>query len=109
MLLRQKILLALIEGEPGHTISRLKLGIPSDWRTELVTPADYARLFARYEAEILPAPGAAQARQTALTALREKPSVLVCQEAAPQTCHHLRLARCLARETHLPLEELRLP
>jgi hypothetical protein len=86
-----------------------ELGIPAAWRTELATPADYARLFARYEEEILPAPGAAQARQTALTALREKPSVLVCQEADPQSCHRLRLARCLARETRLPLEELRLP
>ncbi|MFA5206542.1 MAG: DUF488 family protein [Lentisphaeria bacterium] len=59
--------------------------------------------------KIQPAPGAANAWQTALAALREKPSVLVCQEADPQSCHRLRLARCLAQETRLPLEELRLP
>ena len=86
-----------------------ELGIPSDWRSDLAAPADYSRLFARYEVEVLPAARSAAARQQAIAALREKPSVLVCQEADPQCCHRLRLARCLARETKLPVGELRLP
>ena len=86
-----------------------ELGIPSDWRTELATPADYAKLFDRYEAGILPAAASASARQKAMAALRAKPSVLVCQEADHQSCHRLRLARCLAKETKLPIAELRLP
>lgn len=86
-----------------------ELGIPSDWRSDLAAPADYARLFTRYEAEILPAASSATARQQAIAALREKPSALVCQEADPQCCHRLRLARCLARDTKLPVTELRLP
>lgn len=82
-----------------------EVGIPSAWRTELDTQADYDRLFDRYERDILPAQPDAIGRIAAL--VKAAPSVLVCQECEPRCCHRTRLAKRVADATGLPIRDLR--
>jgi len=82
-----------------------ELGIPSAWREQLETASDYAHLFDRYEAAILPNATAALDRLGALIA--ERPTVLVCQEKDAAFCHRRRLAVRLSRQSKLPISELR--
>lgn len=82
-----------------------EVGIPSAWRTELDTQADYDRLFDRYERDILPAQPAAIERIAGL--VKAVPSVLVCQECEPRCCHRTRLAKRVAEATGLPIRDLR--
>lgn len=81
-----------------------ELGIPSAWREQLETVSDYARLFDRYEATILPAATEALDRLGAL--IIERPTVLVCQEKDAAFCHRRRLAIRLSRQSKLSVSEL---
>lgn len=81
------------------------LGVPSAWRADLSDEASYARLFDRYEKEILPAQTTAVQKVAALVA--EMPSALMCMEAEHHSCHRSRLATDIARKTTLPVKELR--
>jgi uncharacterized protein (DUF488 family) len=82
-----------------------QLGIPSSWRQDLSDLKTYERLFTRYEDEILPAQAAWVEKACEL--LKEKPSAFMCMEADALCCHRTRLARLLAKQTGLPLKELR--
>jgi uncharacterized protein (DUF488 family) len=81
------------------------LGIPSAWRASLSDQASYESLFDRYTSEILPEQGDAIDRVAAMVI--EKPSALMCMEAAHQSCHRSRLGLEIARRTGLPVQELR--
>jgi uncharacterized protein (DUF488 family) len=81
------------------------LGVPSAWRTDLSDEASYARLFERYEKEILPAQSAAVHKAAELVS--EMPSALMCMEAEHQCCHRSRLAADIGHRTALPVKELR--
>lgn len=81
-----------------------QLGIASRLRTNLRNQDDYERLFEMYESEILPTETGALDRVVAL--VKERPSVLVCMEAAPQSCHRSRLAANVSKRTRLPVTHL---
>jgi uncharacterized protein (DUF488 family) len=81
------------------------LGVPSVWRSDLSDEASYARLFDRYEKEILPAQTAAV--QKAAELVSEMPSALMCMEADHHSCHRSKLAADIALRTALPVKELR--
>ncbi len=78
-----------------------ELGIASEWRNNLVQSSDYARLFDRYEKEVLPA----QSRRISEVAKSTSaiPTALVCQEADPSYCHRTRLGKWVSEITGLPL------
>ncbi len=84
-----------------------ELGISSMWRESLNTETDYNRLFARYKQETLSNQTQVLKKVTAL--LKEKASVLVCQEANPMFCHRSHLAAVLCTMTDLPIENLGWP
>ena len=78
-----------------------EVGIPSELRRELDGPSSYAKLFDRYERELLPkAPDAVQAIAGLVV---EKPTTLMCMEADPDMCHRTRLANSVSAITHLPI------
>jgi hypothetical protein len=81
------------------------LGIPSAWRATLDDQSSYDRLFARYRNEILPKQHSAI--ENAAKLIREKPSALMCMEADHNCCHRSHLAVEIARQTSLPIMELR--
>lgn len=81
------------------------LGVPSAWRADLLDDASYARLFDRYEKEILPAQTAVGQKVAELVS--EMPSALMCMEAKHHSCHRSRLAVDIAHRTALPVKELR--
>jgi uncharacterized protein (DUF488 family) len=81
------------------------LGVPSAWRTDLSDRSSYLRLFERYESEILPKHRSAVEEVAGLVA--EMPSVLMCMEAAHDSCHRSRLGVEVSRQTSLPVIELR--
>lgn len=82
-----------------------QLGVPSAWRTSLGSASAYARLFARYEEQILA--GQAASIKQAAASMTQLPSVLVCQEAEPTCCHRSRLAGRVSNITGLPIVDLR--
>lgn len=81
-----------------------ELGIESEDRQGLSDRRSYERLFRRYERNMLPK------RIDAVKAVSEKvlevPSVLVCMEANPCSCHRSRLAKVVAEQTGLPIVHL---
>jgi uncharacterized protein (DUF488 family) len=81
------------------------LGVPSAWRENLSDEGSYARLFERYEKEILPAQEVAVDKAAALISVM--PSALMCMEADHCCCHRSRLGAEIARRTSLPVKELR--
>jgi uncharacterized protein (DUF488 family) len=81
------------------------LGVPSAWRTDLSGPESYARLFRRYEREILPKQELVVGKVGRLVA--EMPSALMCMEATHDCCHRSRLGAEISRRTSLPVFELR--
>ena len=81
------------------------LGVPSAWRADLSDEASYARLFERYDNEILPAQAMTVDKAGAL--ISEMPSALMCMEANHHFCHRSRLGAEIARRTSLPVKELR--
>jgi uncharacterized protein (DUF488 family) len=73
-----------------------ELGIASDRRKGLETPADYEALFSEYEREDLPAQGDALQRIKAW--IRDGHRVaLTCFEREPQSCHRHCVAEALER------------
>ena len=78
-----------------------ELGIPSAERVGLDATLDRFDLLARYERERLPKQESAVASLVA--SMRDKPSALVCMEAAPCECHRSRLAERLATLTGMPV------
>jgi uncharacterized protein (DUF488 family) len=81
------------------------LGIPSAWRASLTDQSSYDRLFERYTNEILPKQPTAI--DTVAKLIVEKPSALMCMEADHHSCHRSRLGLEIARQTSLPVMELR--
>lgn len=81
------------------------LGIPSAWRTKLSDEQSYSLLFDRYEKEILPRQKEAITCVSRL--MTDKPSALMCMEAAHCSCHRSRLALAVSRRLSLPVRELR--
>ncbi len=81
-----------------------ELGIASEWRSNLVQLSDYARLFDRYEKEVLPAQP--QRISDVAESIRKIPAALVCQEANPAYCHRTRLGQWISKITGLPLINL---
>ncbi len=81
-----------------------ELGVPSAVRQDLDSQAAYEAFFQAYETRVL----TTQAERLATVAelLREKPSILVCMEAAPLRCHRSRLAAYLETRAELPVEHL---
>jgi len=77
------------------------LGIPSKWRLHVSRQDDYARLFDRYENEILISCG--EIVEKIAGWMKEVPSVLVCYEADPNRCHRLRLATAVSKVSGLPV------
>ncbi len=81
-----------------------ELGIHSDQRQNLDAQSDRDRLFDRYEATTLAS--SQSAIDTVAQYCSEMPSVLVCMEREPCTCHRARLAPFVSRKTGLPIEHL---
>lgn len=81
-----------------------KLGIHSELRQNLEDQSDYNRLFDRYEKTTLATSEAAI--DTVAQYCLEKPSVLVCMEREPCTCHRARLAPFVSEKLDLPIEHL---
>lgn len=81
------------------------LGIPSAWRASLTDQSSYERLFDRYTNDVLPKQQGAIENVAKLVS--EKPSALMCMEAAHHSCHRSRLGLEIARRTSLPVTELR--
>ena len=82
-----------------------ELGIHSSQRQELATEDDYAKLFRTYERTTLKKEKDAIGSVAAM--IEELPSVLVCMEADPCSCHRLRLANVVADRTGLEVVHLR--
>jgi uncharacterized protein (DUF488 family) len=81
-----------------------ELGIPSNQRQQLSTDSDYQTLFQHYERTTLKTE--IPAIQTVSHWVRQTPSVLVCMEANPASCHRSRLAGPVSRSTGLPIVHL---
>lgn len=81
-----------------------ELGIASSFRQNLECDEDYERLFSDYESTTLASEGDAIRYVSELVS--ERPSVLVCMEAAHEYCHRSRLADRVAAVTSLPLAHL---
>ena len=81
-----------------------ELGIKSELRQSLSDQASYERLFDEYEKTTLRSEKDAIERIAQMVS--DKPSVLVCMEACPTSCHRSRLAGTLAKTTSLPVIHL---
>ncbi|MEO6808288.1 MAG: DUF488 family protein [Isosphaeraceae bacterium] len=82
-----------------------ELGIRSEKRQLFPPDGDRAALFDEYEGTTLLIEKAALEAVSKL--VTERPSVLVCMEAAPECCHRSRLAYRIAGTTNLPIRHLR--
>jgi uncharacterized protein (DUF488 family) len=82
-----------------------EVGIPSELRANLRQPSDYIPLFQNYEREILPAQPSAIKKIESW--IETQPSVLVCMEANPDSCHRSHLAAQVANHTKLMIQDLR--
>jgi uncharacterized protein (DUF488 family) len=80
------------------------LGISSEKRRVVQTPAEFQELFGYYEREILPGEADAVAKVAEL--VRTVPSVLVCMEKEAVDCHRSRLATRIASLTSLKIVHL---
>ena len=80
-----------------------EVGIPSKLRSNL-HPSDYIQLFQIYEQDILPTQQAAV--ENIARWIESKPSVLVCMEANPDSCHRSRLAAQIENLTKLATHHL---
>ena len=81
-----------------------ELGIPSEQRAGLSDEASYERLFAMYERDILP--GQDEAIEKVAGLMGQRPSVLVCMEEKPSSCHRGRLAGPVSAESGLDIVHL---
>lgn len=84
-----------------------EVGIAADKRQQLVSQADYDRLFADYWVSTLSRTGEAQERILALLS-QYKRIALTCFEAQPCQCHRSHLAKALEKSPnfHYPLNHL---
>tara|TARA_R110002049_G_scaffold309268_1_gene519583 strand:- start:113925 stop:114782 length:858 start_codon:yes stop_codon:yes gene_type:complete len=82
-----------------------ELGIQSANRQNLDTMDDRESLFKVYEDTTLQDEPNSVASVADL--IKERPSVLVCMEAAPECCHRSRLATAVSKITKLHIEHLR--
>ena len=82
-----------------------EVGIPSELRANLRQPSDYIPLFQNYEREILPAQPSAIKRIASW--IKSQPSVLMCMEANPDSCHRSHLAAQIANHTKLMIYHLK--
>ena len=82
-----------------------EVGIPSKLRAHLRQPSDYIPLFQNYEREILPAQPSTVKKIAGW--VETQPSVLICMEANPDSCHRSYLAAQIANHTKLIIQDLR--
>ena len=81
-----------------------ELGIRSEQRKNLNSPAAYKRLFSDYRQTVLKSETAAIEKVASMVA--KHPSVLVCSEADPAFCHRTHLGNQLSGITNLPVKDL---
>lgn len=81
-----------------------ELGITSEYRKDLVSPAEFDKLFDFYEQTTLTIQCSSVVRVGEL--MTEKASVLVCMEAEACRCHRSRLGAEVSRRTGLALSHL---
>jgi uncharacterized protein (DUF488 family) len=81
-----------------------ELGIESEKRQELNNQSDYDRLFRDYTATTLSRELDAVAKVA--TFVQEAPSVLVCMECQPSSCHRSHLAKQVAEQTGMKINHL---
>jgi uncharacterized protein (DUF488 family) len=81
-----------------------QLGISSEKRQGVQTPAEFKRLFGYYDRVTLPSVNADVMRLA--DQMRQKPSVLVCMERQAHDCHRSRLARVLSEASGLSVVDL---
>lgn len=86
---------------------RPEVGIPSSWRQELETDAEYRKLFHRYEVEILPAQ--TEAVREIAWQMSDGPAALLCRESEPAHCHRTILANSLSKINGLKIVDLLAP
>jgi uncharacterized protein (DUF488 family) len=79
------------------------LGIPGSARADLNSTDSYVALFKEYRCGLI---DRRDDLQTAMTLLKSKPSVLVCMEANPESCHRTVLAQHLTGMMALPVKHL---
>jgi hypothetical protein len=97
--------LASLAGKLGvGYMHRPELGISSEKRRDVQTPAEFRELFGYYEREILPEEAEAVVKVAEL--VRTVPSVLVCMEKEAVDCHRSRLATRVASLTNLKIVHL---
>ena len=82
-----------------------EVGIPPQLRSNLRQPSDYIPLFQNYAEETLPS----QPRVVKRIAnwIESRPSVLMCMENNPDSCHRSHLAKIIASHTGLMVQDLR--
>lgn len=83
---------------------RPELGVPSGWRQDLETDAEYNLLFKRYENEIL-RQSTSKLKKLA-TDMTHNPTALLCRETCASHCHRTVLAKHLCSLNGLALREL---
>ena len=82
-----------------------EVGIPSELRANLRQPSDYIPLFQNYEQKVLPAQPNAIKKISSW--IESQPSVLLCMEANPDSCHRSHLAAQIAKDSKLMIHDLR--
>lgn len=73
------------------------LGVPSDLRKDLNSPAAYQKLFEYYCSDILPGQGAAVERLKVITNAYKRVAI-TCFEADHKCCHRHKIAECLEND-----------
>lgn len=79
------------------------LGIPGSARVDLKSTDSYLALFKEYRCGLI---DRRDDLETAISLLKSKPSVLVCMEAQPESCHRSVLAQHLMGMMELPTKHL---
>jgi uncharacterized protein (DUF488 family) len=79
------------------------LGIPGSARVDLNSTDSYVALFKEYRCGLI---DRRDDLQTVMTLVKSKPSVLVCMEAKPESCHRTVLAQHLTGMMELPIKYL---
>lgn len=97
--------LSLISGRLGLAYEHWpQLGIPSEKRKGVETPAEFQHLFGYYDRVILPK---TENDVSLLTKkIKKTPSVLICMEREAQDCHRSRLARAISASSGLKIVNL---
>ncbi len=97
--------LGAISGRLGLTYEHWpQLGISSEKRQGVQTPAEFKRLFGYYDRVILPQVSDDVKRMAGQ--IQQTPSVIICMERQAHDCHRSRLARVLSEASGLSVVDL---